>query len=323
MDRGGATSLRPRRPSLLVVVALSALAALGGRALVLPGANGGRGAAASEGQRAAAASAGCVDAHGDVRGEDGGLGLQRRGLLRGPLALAAAELLAPPLGASLLLPEAAEAEEENTVLYGWPNASDTEVLAGRLAPMERKAVLAKYKNLTRLQRRVAFQQGKLVEGYKDVVREQPFSGQNENGYAFDNDEEGVYYSVVSGLPLFSSKTKFNSGTGFAAFWTPINSSNILERNFPKDKATIVVYQRIEVLDRASMTHIGFRFRDGPKPTGWRYSINSCAMRFVPGPAPEGDYTQAPLRPAGLYGIFESNKNDGGKDEGDRSSGIWK
>ena len=101
--------------------------------------------------------------------------------------------------------------------------------------------------------------------------EPPFS----NPY-WDNKEEGIYVDVVSGKPLFTSLDKFDSGCGWPSFTKPIDEENI-ERKV--DLSHFMV--RTEVRSSDSDSHLGHVFRDGPKPTGLRYCINSAALEFIP------------------------------------------
>ncbi len=97
----------------------------------------------------------------------------------------------------------------------------------------------------------------------------------DNEY-WDHEREGIYVDVVSGEPLFSSKDKFDSGTGWPSFTKPFKPENIVEG---ADSAHGMV--RIEVKSKHAGSHLGHVFNDGPEPTGLRYCINSAALRFIP------------------------------------------
>jgi len=98
--------------------------------------------------------------------------------------------------------------------------------------------------------------------------------QSFTGDLWDHKADGVYTCRGCQLPLFDSNTKFKSGTGWPSYYEPINSTNVEE-----DTDYHLGYARTEVHCARCDGHLGHVFKDGPKPTGLRYCINSVSMDF--------------------------------------------
>ena len=104
--------------------------------------------------------------------------------------------------------------------------------------------------------------------------ERPFTSPLNNEH-----RQGTFRCQGCNWPLFSSKTKFDSGTGWPSFWAPINSQAVLKKT---DASMLMVRTEIHCANCGG--HLGHVFNDGPPPTGLRYCMNGVAMTFQPGAA---------------------------------------
>ena len=109
----------------------------------------------------------------------------------------------------------------------------------------------------------------------EVTRENGTEPPFNNAY-WDNHEPGLYVDIISGVPLFSSIDKYDSGTGWPSFTRPLDPAVIVKK---EDRSFFSV--RTEIRSKSSDAHLGHVFDDGPPPTGLRYCMNSAALRFIP------------------------------------------
>ncbi len=144
----------------------------------------------------------------------------------------------------------------------------------------------------------------VYEVTRQKATEPPFSGKFATSHA-----SGIFTCACCNAELFSSKTKFDSGTGWPSFWRPID---------PKSVETAADYHmaepRIEVLCRDCGAHLGHVFDDGPAPTGLRYCLNSLSLKLVPPKAEDTDKAKASAKANG-----KSKTGKTGEDEPESES----
>ena len=177
--------------------------------------------------------------------------------LLGALALAAAWTAATSCGAQAKTPAAGESQQGSAAAKNSATAA-----AGKEWRMFQKPSDEELR-------------AKLSGVQYDVTQHEGTEPPFRNEY-WDNKQEGIYVDVVSGEPLFSSREKYDSGTGWPSFWQPLEKDNVVEKTDKKLWMT-----RTEVRSKHGDSHLGHVFPDGPRPTGLRYCMNSASMRFIP------------------------------------------
>jgi peptide-methionine (R)-S-oxide reductase len=151
------------------------------------------------------------------------------------------------------------------------SAVPAEVLADTLVPASYDAD----GKLIRVERSEAEWKKQLSEKAYYVLREEGTEYAFSGAY-WNNHQPGTYVCAGCGLPLFSSKTKFDSGTGWPSFWQPIEKGVVNEK---RDDSHGMLRTEVECWRCGG--HLGHVFDDGPRPTGLRYCINSVSLQFIP------------------------------------------